>query len=97
MRLYFFKGDRPLLPVRGGYWADQSAAGVFALGFSAGLLWAAGGVGFRAALSLCQILKPYGVLISCQGIKGFAPVPQGKKNRMFVDAASISCIGEESS
>lgn len=97
MRLYFFKGDRPLLPVRGGYWADQSAAGVFALEFSAGRLWTAWGIGFRAALSLCQILKPYGVLISCQGIKGFAPVPQGKKNRMFVDAASISCIGEESS
>ena len=79
MRLYFFKGDRPLLPVRGGYWADQSAAGVFALEFSAGRLWTAWGIGFRAALSSRQMLKPYGVLISYRRLKGFFSLPLGKK------------------
>ena len=85
------------MPVRGGHWGDGVCSSVFALSVCDSRSRGNAGVSFRAALSLCQILKPYGVLISCQGIKGFAPVPQGKKNRMFVDAASISCIGEESS
>ena len=76
------------MPLRGGAWYER-AAGVFALSLCDSRLLPLHYAGFRAALSLCQVLKPYGVLASNQGIKGSVPVPQGKKNKNAVEAAGI--------
>lgn len=69
------------MPVRGGAWYE-AASGVFALSFFESRLRSVQYLGFRAALFLCQILKPYGVLISSKRIKGLVSVPQGKKIKM---------------
>ncbi len=58
------------MPLRGGYWAYCSAAGVFALGFCDVRTFGAVAIGFRAALSLCQMLKSYGILSSTKEDKG---------------------------
>ena len=65
--------------MRGGHWGDGVAAGEFALSLCDSRSRGNTGVGFRAALSLCQVLRPYGVLASNQGIKGSVSLPQGKK------------------
>ena len=68
--------------MRGGHWGDGVAAGEFALSLCDSRSRGNTGVGFRAALSLCQMLKSYGILSSTQGIKGFVSLPQGKKIKM---------------
>ena len=68
--------------MRGGHWGDGVCSSVFALSVCDSRSRGNAGVSFRAALSLCQILKPYGVLISSKRIKGLVSVPQGKKIKM---------------
>ena len=70
------------MPLRGGSGSAGAVAGVFALDFNVVRSLSDWDVGFRAALSLCQVLRPYGVLASNQGIKGSVSLPQGKKIKL---------------
>lgn len=56
--------------MRGGHWGDGVAAGEFALSLCDSRSRGNTGVGFRAALSLCQMLKSYGILSSTKEDKG---------------------------